>query len=34
MGNRYFHIESPVLVFYFELFHVKVDKVLSNGGFG
>ena len=25
MGNRYFHIKSPVLVFIFELFQVKVE---------
>lgn len=34
MGNRYFHIKSPVLVFVFELSQVKVDIVLYNGAFG
>lgn len=34
MGNRYFHIKSPVLVFVFELFQVKVDIILHNGAFG
>ena len=28
MGNRYFHIKSPVLVFVFELFQVKVDIIV------
>ena len=31
MGNRYFHIKSPVLVFVFELFQVKVDIILEGG---
>ena len=34
MGNRYFHIKSPVLVFVFELFQVKVDIILHNGALG
>ena len=34
MGNRYFHIKSPVLEFVFELYQVKVDIVLHYGAFG
>lgn len=34
MGNRYFHIESPVLVIYLAFFYIKVDKILYNGVFG